>query len=293
MKILFIGSVIFSKKVLEKLITLNCNITGVCTLKESSFNSDHIDLAPFCEKNNILVKYTENINSLENLKWIKTMKPDIIFCFGWSRLLSQSLLNIPPMGVLGFHPAALPANRGRHPLIWAIILGLNETASTFFFMDDKADSGDIISQHQIKISKNEDAGTLYNKVVKVALEQIEDFIPKLISGDYKRIKQNHKLANTWRKRNKSDGKIDWRMSAQDIHSTVKALTKPYVGAHLEFAGIFFKVWETEIVFSKKQNIEPGKVIQITDGKIIIKAGKDAILLKKTEPILEAQIGNYL
>ena len=293
MKVLFIGSVIFSKKVLEKLVTLNCNIIGVCTLKESSFNSDHIDLAPFCEKNNILVKHTENINSLENLKWIKTMKPDIIFCFGWSRLLSQSLLNIPPMGVLGFHPAALPANRGRHPLIWAIILGLNKTASTFFFMDDKADSGDIISQHQIKISKNEDAGTLYNKVVKVALEQIEDFIPKLISGDYKRIKQNHKLANTWRKRNKSDGKIDWRMSAQDIHSTVKALTKPYIGAHLEFAGNFFKVWETEIVFSKKQNIEPGKVIQITDGKIIIKAGKDAILLKKTEPILEAQIGDYL
>ena len=48
--------------------------------------------------------------------------------------------------VIGFHLAAMPANRGRHPIIWALVLGLQETASTFFFMDEGADSGDIISQ---------------------------------------------------------------------------------------------------------------------------------------------------
>jgi len=41
-------------------------------------------------------------------------------------------LGIAPLGVVGFHPAALPANRGRHPLIWALFLGLKKTASTFF-----------------------------------------------------------------------------------------------------------------------------------------------------------------
>jgi len=55
-------------------------------------------------------------------------------------------LDLPHLGVIDFHPAALPANRGRHPIIWALVLGLQETASTFFFMDEGADSGDIISQ---------------------------------------------------------------------------------------------------------------------------------------------------
>lgn len=36
------------------------------------------------------------------------------------------------MGVLGYHPAKLPQNRGRHPLIWALALGLKKSASTFF-----------------------------------------------------------------------------------------------------------------------------------------------------------------
>ena len=31
------------------------------------------------------------------------------------------------MGVVGFHPALLPNNRGRHPLIWAKALGLDKS----------------------------------------------------------------------------------------------------------------------------------------------------------------------
>ena len=92
MNIVFIGAVVFSKKTLEKLIKLDSRIVGVCTLKTSPFNADHFDLSPICEKNNITVKYVEDINSPENLKWIKNLITDIIFCFVWSRLLSQNLL---------------------------------------------------------------------------------------------------------------------------------------------------------------------------------------------------------
>ena len=44
MRILFIGAVKFSAKALEMLISIQAEIVGVCTLKESKFNSDHEDL---------------------------------------------------------------------------------------------------------------------------------------------------------------------------------------------------------------------------------------------------------
>lgn len=81
----------------------------------------------------------KDINHLNNISWIKALSPDILLCFGWSSLLKEELLRIAPMGVLGYHPAELPYNKGRHPLIWAKVLGLEETASTFFFMDQTAD----------------------------------------------------------------------------------------------------------------------------------------------------------
>jgi len=293
MKIVFIGAVTFSEKTLEKLIALKANIAGVCTLKKSSFNADHVDLTQLCMKHNIPVRYTTDINSDENISWIKTLVPDVIFCFGWSRLLKTDLLNLAPLGVLGYHPAALPANRGRHPLIWALILGLNETASTFFFMDDGVDSGDIVSQYPIKISENDNAGTLYKRITETALEQIDEFLPTLQSGDCKRTEQDHNKSNTWRKRNKNDGKIDWRMSAITIHNVVRGLTKPYIGAHFEYKDEIIKVWETKVIRGGEENIEPGKVILVDNNGIVVKAGENAIRLIETKPILDIEPGSYL
>ena len=293
MKIVFIGAVTFSEKILEKLIVLKANIVGVCTLEKSPFNADHIDLTQLCIKHNIQVRYTTNINSDENISWIKTLAPDVIFCFGWSRLLKTDLLNLAPLGVLGYHPTALPANRGRHPLIWALILGLNETASTFFFMDDGADSGDIVSQYPIKISENDNAGTLYKRITEAALKQIDGFLPKLQSGDCKRIKQDHSKSNTWRKRDENDGNIDWRMSAITIHNLVRGLTKPYIGAHIKYKDEIIKVWETKVIRGGEENIEPGKVISVDVKGVVVKAGENAIRLIKTEPVLDIRQGSYL
>ena len=131
MKIVFIGSVSFSACALRELISMGADIAGVCTLTNSNFNADHEDLAPIAQDVDIPVSLATDINSEESVDWIRRKSPDVIFCFGWSRLIREPLLSLPPLGVIGFHPACLPANRGRHPIIWALVLGLEQTASTF------------------------------------------------------------------------------------------------------------------------------------------------------------------
>ena len=185
------------------------------TLKKSSYNSDFYDLSEYAKNHNIPSFYIDDINSKNSIELVSKINPDVIFCFGWSRLLKEEILSKPSIGVIGFHPAALPANRGRHPIIWALVLGLKSTASTFFFMDSNADSGDILSQASIKISDIDDARSLYDKVIKTALSQIEEFLPLLESGNYIKFKQDDTKANIWRKRVK-DGLIDWRMTANSI-----------------------------------------------------------------------------
>ncbi|MDB4794725.1 formyltransferase family protein [bacterium] len=295
MRIVFIGAVQFSEKALSKLILMKAdiNVVGACTVEQSNCNTDYFDLIPLCKEHNIPVKYTSDINSDETINWIRALAPDAVFCFGWSRLLKTELLNLAPFGVVGYHPTALPSNRGRHPLIWALVLGLHETASTFFFMEEGADSGDIISQRPVAISENDDAGTLYQRITETAIEQIEEFIPGLASGNYKRIPQDHSKASYWRKRNKRDGQIDWRMSARSIHNLVRGLTKPYVGAHFEIKDNLIKVWETTVVENSKKNIEPGKVLEVNEKGTLVKAGKDAVRLIITEPVFEMQPGDYL
>src|SRR3989338_9158936 len=203
MRILFIGSVEFSRRALDMLLTTDAQIVGVCTLQQSAFNADHCDLSVICEAHRIPWVYAPDINTDKTFQWMADQKPDVIFCFGWSRLLGTRVLNLARLGVVGFHPAALPANRGRHPLIWALALGLPETASTFFFMKGGADNGDILLQQKLEIEENDNATTLYEKMTLCALEQIRIFLPQLVSGDYTRTIQDERYANTWRKRKES------------------------------------------------------------------------------------------
>lgn len=293
MRVVFIGTIEFSRRSLERLLAMNAEIVGVCTLRESKFNSDHVDLSVTSEAHGLPWFYAKDINSPETLSWIRDKAPDVIFCFGWSKLLKQELLGLASRGVVGFHPAALPANRGRHPLIWALVLGLEKTASTFFFMDAGADSGDILSQREIIIGDADDARILYDKVTQTALQQIEEFVPMLAAGTCPRRKQDLQLANTWRKRGGADGKIDWRMSARSIHSLVRGLAKPYVGAYFMADGREIKVWKTALVCDVPRNIEPGKVMTQTGSRPVVKCGEDAICLLVTEPSFEPTVGSYL
>lgn len=293
MRILFIGAVQFSADALRELIDMRANVVGVCTLSEPSGNADHVDLTPIAISAGISVRSTPDINSGEVLDWIRRKAPDVIFCFGWSRLLKTPLLNLSRLGVVGFHPAALPANRGRHPIIWALVLGLPQTASTFFFMDDGADSGDILSQVLVEIEPKDDAASLYERITKVALNQIREFVPRITCGNFQKIPQNHCVANVWRKRGVLDGRIDWRMAAESIYNLVRGLSRPYVGAHFEYKGQLIKVWRLEIAPDMPLNIEPGKICLSDRRGVLVKAGIGAVRLCEFSPEIQLCEGDYL
>jgi len=180
------------------------------------------------------------------------------------------------MGVLGYHPTKLPNNRGRHPLIWPVILNLQTSASTFFFMTEDADNGDILSQVDFKISYNDDARTIYDKVTEIALNQVEVFYPQLISNNYSIIKQDHNSSNSWRRRSNDDGIIDFRMSSNAIYNLVRGLSKPYIGAHVNYNGQEIKIWKVREIENIKKNIEPGKVLEVNSNSFIVKTMDNAL-----------------
>lgn len=261
--IIYIGCVESSYVILDCMLKNNYKVSGIVTMHSSVINSDFHSLESLADKYEIDCYCTKNVNDIETFDFVKSKNPDIIYCFGWSRLIGQELLSLPKDGIIGFHPAALPANRGRHPLIWTLALGLKKTASTFFIMNDEADTGDIISQKEILVDYNDDAQSLYDKVLQAAKVQVLEFTEQFNCNAVKRIPQKSGSGNVWRKRGYLDGQIDWRMSCDGIYNLVRALTHPYVGAHFMYNDKEIKVWKCEAIHSKEhQNIEPGKILKV-------------------------------
>ncbi len=290
MRIIFIGNVQLSAKVLVELIDMQQSPVGICVNLKTHKNSDFQDLSLIANANAIPFLDTADINNSEALTWVQKLQPDVIFCVGWSQILAKPLLEIPRLGVIGYHPSALPQNRGRHPLIWAIALGLEETGSTFFMMDSGIDSGDIISQRTVEILPSDYAADLYKRVTETAVTQLKKLVHELRNGQVKRLKQNQLKANHWRSRSFKDGLIDWRMSARSINNLVRALSRPYPGAHFQKNDRLIKVWKSEVVTYLTENIEPGRVIKSTKEGALIKTGEQGILLKEIEPKIKLNDG---
>ena len=99
---------------------------------------------------------------------------------------------------------------------------------------------------------------------------------------------------SWRKRGKSDGEIDWRMSSNSIYNLIRALTHPYVGAHFSHKGNEYKVWKAkEVITDLYDNIEPGKVLKVeSNHRFLIKTGENAIEILDCDDV-ELIEGEYL
>jgi methionyl-tRNA formyltransferase len=274
-------------------LELGVSVVGVCTLKDSLFNSDHCDLGPLALQHGIPLLYVSDINSSETNNWIKDRQPEIIFCFGWSKLIAPNILASAPHGVLGYHPTMLPKNRGRHPIVWALVLGLQRTGSTFFFMNEHADAGDIVSQSEVEINYLDDARSLYDKLLSSAKDQLRDLVPRLETGDYLRRKQDDSQTNLWRKRTINDGLIDWSLPAESIRNLVRGLTRPYVGAHFWFRNQAITLWKCEVIEMPDDLAVPGQSLEPYGGMPLIKTGLNSILIIDATPNFTPPIGIVL
>lgn len=293
MKIVLLGTVEFSQRMLDKLLDMGTPIAGIITSTAGHSYSDFADLTRRASQEEIPLIRVDDANDSTTLSWLSSLEPDYVFCFGWSQLLRAKFLSIPRRGTIGYHPAALPENRGRHPIIWAIVLGLKETASTFFMINEGVDSGPIISQEKVPISQREDAASLYGKLVTVAERQLEQFMPLLEKNLLNLVEQDILRSSSWRKRSERDGEIDWRMAASTIDRTVRGLAKPYVGAHFLYQGNLIKLWRCSVEGEAPRNAEPGKILDIKNDKIFVKAGVGAVWLEHIEPEIFPERGTYL
>mgnify|MGYP003205063137 FL=1 len=113
---IFVGCVESSYVILKHMIENGMIVSGIITMDSSAVNADFHSLAPLAEEYGINCFITNNINDAETMGFVRSKAPEVIYCFGWSRLIGKELLSLPKYGVIGFHPAAIPYNRGRQQL---------------------------------------------------------------------------------------------------------------------------------------------------------------------------------
>jgi len=283
MKIVFLSGVKFGLEILNHIIENNFNISHVFSYDESKkfFYSDYVSFENTCKKFGISNTKIKNINDSQNIEILKSIKPDLILVMGWSQLLTDDIISIPKLGVIGSHPTELPKYRGRAPIPWTILKNLKESALTFFYIQKGVDDGDILDQQYFEINEYDDATTLYNKITDLGKKMIIKNLKLIQTNASKRIKQDEsKFIEYWKKRTPEDGLIDWTMSSIEIHRLIRATTHPYPGAFTFFNN-------KKLIIFKARNIDnkissPGKILFINSDGVHVGTNDGTIILESIQ-----------
>lgn len=282
MRVVFVTHNDLGLACLEGLADLGADIQAVYTRPREPGLSDQVGLKSFANEHDAALHRVESVNDPEVIEQIDGYEPELLFVVGWSRLVDSGVLELPSVAALGMHPAPLPRGRGRAPLAWSIIKGLDATALSFFHLVEEADAGDLVGQEPIPIEIEDDASSLYEKVVEAGRELIREYYPKFAAGNVPRTPQDDSAATWWPKRDPHHGLIDWTRPADELYDWIRGQTRPYPGAFSYLEGERVTVWTAKPPSDERAFVRPGEIAYCEDGALGVGAWEGIIELTELE-----------
>ena len=270
LRIVFLGTPEFAVVSLDKLVIAGYNIVGVITAPDKpagrGMHLTESAVKKYALEKNLKIIQPEKLKASEFLQELKSLKADLQVVVAF-RMLPEVVWSMPPMGTINVHGSLLPQYRGAAPINWAIINGEKETGVTTFKLQHAIDTGDILLSQKIKITEDETAGELHDRMKEIGAELLLKTINGLGEGTLQETPQEQLLTLEHAPKIFTETcKIDWTKNVDEIYNLIRGLS-PYPTAFTFLKDKKLKVYraEKEITESNKNAGE-----YITDNKKILK-----------------------
>lgn len=280
-RVVFMGTPEFSLKVLESLIE-NTNVVLVVSQPDSYVGRHHeLKYTPVKElalKHNIEV--FQPIKIKEDYERILDVKPDIIITCAYGQIIPKILLDTPKYKAINVHASLLPKLRGGSPLHKCLIDGYSETGITIMYMDVGMDSGDIIKQRSIKITDEDNVGTIHDKLSNMGSELLIETLPSIFDGTNEKIKQDESEVTFAYNIKREEEKIDFNKTAREVFNQVRGLY-PFPVAYTIVNDEIVKICECKI--GDKKNGEVSTISSLYNDGIGVMCSDKEVIITRLKP----------
>jgi len=261
------GTPEFAVPSLEILVQNNISVVAVITAPDKpQGRGQKVVFSPvklYALKYNIPTLQPANLKAPAFLEELKTYQADLQVVVAF-RMLPEAVWSMPRLGTFNLHASLLPQYRGAAPINWAIINGEKETGVTTFFLRHDIDTGSIIFQEKEPIADDDNAGSLYERLMKKGAELVLKTVHAIQSGNYPTLSQPEDIEIKHApKIFKETCEIQWNQSTEQIRNFVRGLS-PYPGAWSTISGKLFKICKTSHAPQNTSTENPGD--HVTDNK---------------------------
>lgn len=275
LRIVFMGTPDFAVESLRALVENDYNVVGVITMPDKPAGRGHkiqcSAVKKYALEKDLPLFQPEKLKDEAFLADLRSLKADLQVVVAF-RMLPEVVWNMPRLGTFNLHASLLPQYRGAAPINWAIINGDKETGATTFFLTHEIDTGKIIMQEKIKISDDDNAGTVHDRLMVMGAQLVCKTIDMLLAGkvdaiDQSQFVQDESKLKAAPKIFKDTCRVDWDKTVGEIHNFIRGLS-PYPSAWTELyvegkEPQMVKIYAT-VIGSSQQKDTPGTIV--TDNK---------------------------
>lgn len=282
LRIVFMGTPIIAKNVLEALILEGYNIVGLIAQPDKPIGRKK-ELYPVPTKE-VALKY--NIPVFQPFKirleydFLKELNPDLIITLAYGQIVPQEVLDIPRLGCINLHGSLLPKYRGAAPIQYALINNEVETGVTLMEMTAAMDAGRMFSTKKVKIDQEDNSTSLFIKIGEAAKELILESLPDYVDGKLIGIPQDEKLVTFSPTIKKEQEKLSFDLSMNEFLGWIRGLSEE-PGGYIVVNNQKWKILKAKSFdlkhgeIGKLESLDKKLLLQLKDGRIeILKIQKE-------------------
>lgn len=284
LKTIFMGTPDFAVPCLE-VLQAKTEVLAVITQPDRPKGRGHnLQASPVKQKAleyNLPVLQPEKIKTEEFTAELEKLQPDLIVVVAFGQILSQRILDIPPLGCVNVHASLLPRYRGAAPIHWSIINGEKETGVTTMLMDAGLDTGDMLLKDKVAITEEMTTEELHDQLMAMGGKLLAETIDGLANGTITPEKQDDSISNYAGMLNKETGHIDWSKSAVEIHNLIRGLNSWPVAWSMK-DGKNYKFWRTKVE-NRNSDKAPGTVVELRKNSFCLATGEGLLEVLEIQP----------
>jgi methionyl-tRNA formyltransferase len=285
LRVLFMGTPDFAVPTLRALLSSTHTVCGVVTQPDRPRGRGHrVTAGPvkaLALESGVPVFQPERLRDPAVEATLRSWTPDLGVVAAYGKLIPESLLALPRLGMINVHASLLPRHRGAAPVHRAVIAGDAVTGVTIMRVVKALDAGAMLDTVTRPIGPDDRSDDVERDLADLGARLLVTVVDRLAQGPVEEVAQDEQRATYAHRLTKEEGLVDWTLPAEAIHNRVRGLW-PWPHA-FTFLGAQRVILLRTRRGAASTTAPAGAIVHVERDGVEVATGQGTLLIEEVQP----------